>query len=57
MARAPIPLNALRAFEASARHLSFTKAADSCVAQAAISHRVKGLEGSDSACSGDQIAD
>lgn len=46
MARAPVPLNALKAFEASARHLSFTKAADElCVTQAAISHQVKGLEG------------
>jgi LysR family transcriptional regulator of beta-lactamase len=45
MARAPIPLNALRAFEASARHLSFTRAADElCVTQAAISHQIKGLE-------------
>src|SRR5438132_939069 len=45
MARAPVPLNALRAFEASARHLSFTKAADElCVTQAAISHQVKSLE-------------
>ena len=38
-------LNALRAFEASARHLSFTRAAiELCVTQAAISHQVKGLE-------------
>ena len=45
MARAPIPLNALRAFEASARHLSFTRAADDlCVTQAAISHQIKALE-------------
>lgn len=45
MARAPIPLNALKAFEASARHLSFTRAADElCVTQAAISHQVKSLE-------------
>jgi len=45
MARAPLPLNALRAFEASARHLSFTRAADElCVTQAAISHQIKGLE-------------
>lgn len=45
MARAPIPLNALRAFEASARHLSFTRAADElCVTQAAISHQIKALE-------------
>lgn len=46
MARAPIPLNALRAFEASARHLSFTRAADElCVTQAAVSHQIKALEG------------
>jgi LysR family transcriptional regulator of beta-lactamase len=45
MARAPLPLNALKAFEAAARHLSFTRAADElCVTQAAISHQVKGLE-------------
>jgi LysR family transcriptional regulator of beta-lactamase len=43
--RAAIPLNALRAFEAAARHLSFTRAADElCVTQTAISHQVKGLE-------------
>jgi len=40
-----LPLNALRAFEASARHLSFTRAAEElCVTQAAVSHQVKGLE-------------
>ncbi len=45
MARSSIPLNALRAFEASARHLSFTRAADDlCVTQAAISHQIKALE-------------
>jgi LysR family transcriptional regulator, regulator of gene expression of beta-lactamase len=45
MSRAPIPLNALRAFEAAARHRSFTRAAEElCVTQAAISHQVKGLE-------------
>jgi LysR family transcriptional regulator, glycine cleavage system transcriptional activator len=45
MARRLPPLNALRAFEAAARHLSFTKAADElAVTQAAISHQVKGLE-------------
>lgn len=45
MVRPHLPLNALRAFEASARHLSFTKAAiELCVTQAAISHQVKGLE-------------
>ncbi len=38
-------LNALRAFEAAARHLSFTKAAEELhVTQAAISHQIKGLE-------------
>ncbi|PSJ38544.1 LysR family transcriptional regulator [Allosphingosinicella deserti] len=45
MVRPHLPLNALRAFEASARHLSFTLAAiELCVTQAAISHQVKGLE-------------
>src|SRR3546814_7703612 len=39
------PLNALRAFEAGARHLSFTKAAEELHAtQAAVSHQVKALE-------------
>src|SRR3954463_3299206 len=39
------PLNALKAFEASARHESFTKAADElCVTQGAVSHQVKALE-------------
>src|SRR3546814_9270688 len=45
MARKLPPLNALRAFEAAARHLSFTKAASELnVTQAAISHQVKALE-------------
>ncbi|OYQ35608.1 LysR family transcriptional regulator [Niveispirillum lacus] len=45
MTRPHLPLNALRAFEASARHLSFTRAAiELCVTQAAVSHQVKGLE-------------
>ena len=45
MTRPHLPLNALRAFEASARHLSFTKAAiELCVTQAAVSHQVKALE-------------
>ena len=45
MLRSHLPLNALRAFEASARHLSFTRAAiELCVTQAAVSHQVKSLE-------------
>jgi LysR family transcriptional regulator, regulator of gene expression of beta-lactamase len=40
-----LPLNALRAFEASARHLSFTRAAiELNVSQAAVSQQVKNLE-------------
>lgn len=39
------PLNALKAFESAARHLSFTKAADELfVTQAAVSHQIKLLE-------------
>ena len=39
------PLNALRTFEAAARHLSFTRAAEELfVTQAAVSHQIKGLE-------------
>src|SRR3954452_23412546 len=39
------PLNALKAFEAAARHESFTQAADElCVTQGAVSHQVKVLE-------------
>ncbi len=38
-------LNGLRAFEAAARYLSFTRAAESLhVSQAAVSHQIKGLE-------------
>lgn len=45
MPRTPVPLNALKAFEAAARHLSFTRAADELsLTQAAVSHHVKGLE-------------
>ncbi|MBL1376306.1 LysR family transcriptional regulator [Zobellella iuensis] len=45
MVRPHLPLKALRAFEASARHLSFTRAAiELCVTQAAVSHQVKSLE-------------
>lgn len=44
MRRLP-PLNALRAFESGARHLSFTRAAEELhVTQAAISHQVRALE-------------
>ena len=39
------PLNSLKAFEAAARHLSFTRAADElCVTQGAISKQIKILE-------------
>src|SRR5260221_14451182 len=39
------PLNALRVFEAAARHLSFKDAAvELSITQAAVSHQVKGLE-------------
>jgi LysR family glycine cleavage system transcriptional activator len=39
------PLNALKAFEAAARHESFTRAAEElCVTQGAVSHQVKSLE-------------
>ncbi|WP_051248792.1 transcriptional regulator GcvA [Inquilinus limosus] len=45
MARRLPPLNALRAFEAAARHLSFVDAADElAVTPAAVSHQVKALE-------------
>ncbi len=45
MTLAQLPLNALRAFEAAARHLSFSKAAEELhVTPAAISHQIKGLE-------------
>jgi LysR family transcriptional regulator of beta-lactamase len=40
-----LPLNALRAFEAAARHLNITRAAiELCVTQAAVSHQIKALE-------------
>src|SRR4029079_3433453 len=39
------PLNALKAFEAAARHESFTRAdGELCVTQGAVSHQVKALE-------------
>ena len=39
------PLNALRVFEAAARHLSFTKAADELhVTPGAVSQQIKALE-------------
>jgi LysR family glycine cleavage system transcriptional activator len=41
----PLPLNALRVFEAAARHLSFAKAAEELnVTPAAVSHQIKALE-------------
>jgi len=43
--RAHLPLNALRAFEAAARHLNFTRAGlELCVSQGAVSHQVALLE-------------
>src|SRR5205085_3646320 len=45
MARRLPPLGALRAFEAAARHVSFSRAAEELhVTQAAVSHQVKQLE-------------
>ncbi len=45
MPRRIAPLNALRAFEAAARHLSFTQAAAELnVTPAAVSHQIKALE-------------
>lgn len=45
MSRPLPPLNALRAFEATARHLSFTRAADElAVTPAALSHQIRALE-------------
>jgi LysR family glycine cleavage system transcriptional activator len=45
MSRRLPPLNALRAFEAAARHLSFTRAAEELhVTQTAISHQIRALE-------------
>lgn len=45
MDRAQLPLNALRAFEAAARHLNFTRAGlELCVSQGAVSHQVAELE-------------
>ena len=45
MDRSHIPLNALRAFEAAARHLNVTRAAlELHVTQAAVSHQIKVLE-------------
>lgn len=43
MTRSYLPLNSLRAFEAAARHLSFTRAAIELVTHSAISQHVKTL--------------
>ena len=45
MSRRLPPLNSLKVFEAAARHLSFTRAAEELfVTQAAVSHQIKQLE-------------
>ena len=45
MYKTPPPLNALRAFEAAARHLSLTRAAQELnVTPGALSHQIRGLE-------------
>ncbi len=45
MHRAPPSLNALRAFEVAARHLSLTRAATELnVTPGALSHQIRGLE-------------
>lgn len=46
MSRLPLPpLNALRAFEVAARHMSFKYAADElCITSTAVSHRIRALE-------------
>lgn len=45
MLRSALPLNALRAFEAAARHLNFTRAAlELHISQAALSHQIRVLE-------------
>ena len=39
-----LPLNALRMFDAAARHLNLTRAADElCVTQAAVSQHIRNL--------------
>lgn len=45
MPRPPLPFNALRAFEAAARHQNFTRAAlELHVSQTALSHQIRALE-------------
>ncbi len=46
MTKTHVPLNALRAFEVSARQLSFTRAGlELRVTQAAVSHQIKSARG------------
>jgi LysR family glycine cleavage system transcriptional activator len=45
MKRTHLPLNALRVFDAAARHLSFTRAADElAVTPAAVGQQIRALE-------------
>ena len=45
MKRTHLPMNALRVFEAAARHLSFTRAADElAVTPAAVGQQIRALE-------------
>ena len=55
MKRTHLPLNALRVFDAAARHLSFTRAADElAVTPAAVGQQIRALE--DERFSGGRLA-